>query len=1001
MSVRHILAVLSATVILSAHAGLQSGHFAETSGMATGRWIKIAVDSCGVYQISHRLLAELGFDNPAEVSVRGFGATLLSDNNFSESLPDDLPPARFMHTPDGRLLFYGEGAVSVRADDDGIVTVRRNSHDTKGYYFLCDIPAEAVAEFDDDRRYAVDYIEYEAVNPGRGGAIYHDIQLSDAARVYNFNISGSFEGTVTLHYEFAAKSDKPFAPEVTLPDGWKTERETVNRTEPTSLENRLYTSGYGEIEVSDIGGDGQYAIDFALPRGMTLGYAAIDRAWLVYPCRQDCRTEKFMSPEIIGAIANQNLHAQPTPEMVIITTGNLTDAAEELAEIHRRLDGMDVRVVTQDEIFNEFSSGCRSAMAIRLYLKMLLHKQPKKLRHVIMYGRSEWDRQTAVRRGSLICYETENVEDASDHNRNYVSDKYFVMLEDDFDSRRTPFGKMSVNVGRIDANTVEEGRMINAKIKAHIEKSQQSNVYGYIVAASDSGDGGMHMTDVENKIALMLGYNPRLMFRKVHSSVYRTTRNPEPDCRKAMADALKSGCGLMVYCGHTGPRAFGSEGLYDAAFVKQVKYDDVPFALISSCETFGFDRNSAEMAQTMLKADRGGAIGVIGAGRPVYMELNRSMADAIVERYALAGPATTIGDIVREAHNYCIMAYKDEARATNAMCYNLCGDPALKLGAPEARINIATECEGSSVRVSGNMGSRKDFNGKATVRLCHAPVSVMSRDGLTVDVDEVIAGEWSANVSEGHFDTRLMLPAESEGNEKYRIYVSAISEDGKVRAIGKGEFSSSATDTMEPDISVPIIESLTVEDVAPRGREVSGRITRVRAVIESYNGLALGALGAKPVIIIDGNKRISPQVKAIGRGRYAIECETEGLTAGRHELTLTVRSQNGHSVSRTTEFIAGESRVDCRLSTESRIVRDEAVIKLSHNFSDSPTARIIIEDCRGRTVLSTDDCVFPFVWNLRDSNGRRVADGRYYVYALLRDSFDRTSTGKLEIIAVE
>ncbi|MDE5595333.1 MAG: hypothetical protein K2I89_07155, partial [Muribaculaceae bacterium] len=269
MSVRHILAVLSATVILSAQAGLRSGHFAESSMMANGRWIKVTVDSCGIYQISHRRLAELGFDNPGTVSVRGFGATSLSDNNFNESLPDDLPPVKFMHTVDGRLLFYGEGAVSVTVGDVGTVTARRNPHDTKGYYFLSDIPAEAVKDFDDDRRYVVNYVEYESVNPGRGGAIYHDRQLNDTARVYNFSVGGSCAGTATLHYEFAAKSEVPFAPEVTLPQGWKIESVTVSQTEPTTVENRLYTNGYGDSDIGGIGGDGLYAIGIALPEETT------------------------------------------------------------------------------------------------------------------------------------------------------------------------------------------------------------------------------------------------------------------------------------------------------------------------------------------------------------------------------------------------------------------------------------------------------------------------------------------------------------------------------------------------------------------------------------------------------------------------------------------------------------------------------------------------------------------------------------------------------------
>ena len=1001
MPPRLIFAVLSASIFLSIQAGLRSGHFAETSQMSAGRWVKVTVDSSGVYQLTHERLRELGFDNPAQVSVRGFSAADLSGNNFTDDLPDDLPPAKFMHTADGRLLFYGEGAVSVRADENGAVTVKRNHHDLRGYYFLSDVPADAADELQSESRYAVDYLEYEAVNRGRGGAIYHDRPLDCEKRVYSFNVSRLTGETAIMHYEFAAKSSKPLEPVISLPDGWVIEKKDVKTADASTVENRLYTTGYGNITISGIKGDGRYDVGFALPEGDESEYAAIDRAWLVYTHDQMTGVAaEYDEPCVVGQCSNQNLHCHTTPEMVIITTRELVEAADELAEIHRSYDGMDVRVVAQEDIFNEFSSGCRSAMAVRLYLKMLMTGSPKTLRHVIMYGRSEWDRRRAVERGALICYETENPDDASDENRNYVSDKYFAMLEDDYDDDRATLGKMSVNIGRIDVNTLDEGRMVNAKIKAYIEKLKHSSVYGTVVTFSDSGDGGQHLTDIENKIALMSGYNRQLLFRRIHSSMYAVTRTHESEGRKALANVLSDGCGFMIYCGHAGMRELGADGLYDASFVKNVKYDDPPFVLISSCETFGFDRNSTEMAQTMLKADRGGAVGVIGASRSVYMELNRSMADAIVERYALAEPGTTIGDVMREAHNYCVMAYTDEARATNAMCYNLCGDPALRIGAPDARINITTEnCEGF-VKVSGNVAGRMDFSGQGYIRVYDDQKTAMSRDGINVTVDGAFIGEWSVRVRDGHFETGLSLPQREEDEHKYRIYVSAVDDSGTASALGSSEFGAIVVG--DPSFfAEPEIESLAVEDIAPHGRESSGRTARISAIIVSEGGLAYGRIGAMPAIRVDGRECFRPKVMAVERGRYEVACEIEGLAEGRHELVLTAQSQSGQKVSATREFVMGQSRVDCWLSSESRIVRDEAVIELSHNFSGDPTARLVVEDSEGRTVFSVSGCEFPFVWKLRDSSGRRVADGRYYVYALLRDSFDRGATDRLELIVVE
>lgn len=1018
MSARHFFAVLSAAVALTLHAGLQTGHFAEKSSLANGLWVKIAVDSCGVYKISHQQLRALGFDRPEKVSVRGFGACRLSDNIFSDELPDDLPPARFKHTPDC-LLFYGEGAVCVRANADGEVSVARNLYDTHGYYFLSDQSADETNELITDHSvFAVEYVEHETFNPGRGGAIYHDEPLNNEVRYYGFNISdlavGGGAEPVTLRYEFAAKSERPFAPEVILPNGVRAETVTVRPAEVTMAGNRLYTTGYGEMRLTGINKEGRYDIGFAIAEGETPKYAAIDRAWIIYPRnRQSGGIEEYRQPEIVGKIGTQNLHGHTTPEAVIITTENLKSAAEELAEIHRVNDGTDVRVVTQDEIFNEFSSGSRNAHAIRLYLKMLCVRQPGRLRNVIMYGRSCWDRRSAVERASLICYEAERAEECADENRNYVSDKYFAMLEDDFDPSRPSFGRMSLNVGRIDVNNEEEGRHINEKIRHFINRRKESNVYANVVMFSDSGDEDTHLLDVEDKIALMSSYNPRLSFGRIHSSAYRLEGKSAPAGRKALAEALKQGCGLMVYCGHSSPNALGSDALYDATSAKQNHYDDIPFALISSCETFGFDRNSVEIAKAMLNSDSGGAIGVIGACRDVYMDLNRSMADAIVERYALARPETTIGDIVREAHNYCIMAYKDEARATNAMCFNLCGDPMLKVGTPDARIiietidgrsieNVATLAVNSSrVRISGRIDRRDDFTGTATIKIYDRPEAVTTRSGKVIIQDQRILAEYGVSVADGRFETDIIVPEASEGEGANRIFIAAISDDGAVRATGVCNAMAIINGGVTAESSAPRISVPEVDIINVSGKDIWSVNTVISSTIDSEDGLRTGRIGQGVTVTIDGHKRYSPTVRAVGEGSYSVVCEIEGLSAGRHSATVTATSHSGAIESVTTDFIIASQRVECRLACDSSLVRDRVVIELAHDFSDDPTGRLIVFDDFGRTVFSVDNCSFPFVWDLRGCDGKRVADGRYSVVALLHDSFDFGNTGRLEITVID
>ena len=79
-------------------------YYTATSKLSTGRWVKIKISQTGMHQITYDQLREMGFSDPSAVSVYGYGGLLLSPDEFSSSLPDDLP-AQPVYRTDDKIIF--------------------------------------------------------------------------------------------------------------------------------------------------------------------------------------------------------------------------------------------------------------------------------------------------------------------------------------------------------------------------------------------------------------------------------------------------------------------------------------------------------------------------------------------------------------------------------------------------------------------------------------------------------------------------------------------------------------------------------------------------------------------------------------------------------------------------------------------------------------------------------------------------------------------------------
>lgn len=1102
-----------------------ASYYADQSILSSGHWIKISVSQTGIHQLSYDTLREFGFDDPSSVSVYGYGGASLTSNVFSADAPDDLKPTAIMHTPDGRLLFYGEADLSISASSISQISVRRNLYDTKGYYFLTDayprLDANQQPTADSDfgsapitNHLSISFIEHETQNPSDGGAIFHDSPLIPGEiRNYDFEIT-DFEPNDEypygrFFYSFAANGSQNTNLELFYPEGLTIQSFSDGKAPLQSQENKYYSTSYGLARISDVADNGTYSIGFSIGDGCSPDYAAIDKAYIIYPRRNimpdngstsiimnfpdaqsyDCvsignsspsvcvwdisdasmvtpclvdfdpqtSVSKVSIPEIAGttlfghmmiafdssasypeptyagAVGNQNLHGISVPDMVIITTDELLPAAERLADLHRDHDNMDVAVVTQQSIFNEFSSGSRSAMAYKRFLKMLYDRNPDKIHYLLLYGNGSWDNRRTSGIEHLICYETEVIEQARDMTKNYTSDKYFVMLGDRINENRLPFEKMDLAVGRLDISSISEGDKANAKIERFLKRTRSHSVYGNILVLSDDGDKQRHFLDAEETANGMDSINSFLTFTKAHNLIYPWANLVSVEGRKAISAALKIGQGFMLYYGHSKFDALTGERLYDLSLISQSHCNDYPFAMIASCETFGFDRYYNALAQAMINEDHGGAIGIIGSSRSVYMEYNKSFAKAVSYAYANANPQTSIGDIVRDAHNYCITNYSETDRAVNSMCYNLCGDPALKLGAPGLKAvinkidghslsneNVATlsltplkpfTIEGYIADADGNA---VDFDGEAVIRLFDTPVTVKTfektgsdKNRKPVTLDERLLANKVVKIENGKFYANITSPVPANGDGCNRIIISAVSADGTQSAAGKTLCCKVSDTPLEgtADMTPPEITDMYIDNPSFSNGDITPASFNVYASISVPTcGINLSqAIGYAPRFSLDGNKSFNLAANSVSintDGTASFFMPVEDIADGRHELTLTVRSNSGVSASRTIDFIVKTDAASASLSIDRKIARESAIISLSHNFNGEPVGHLIIEDSNGNTVFSSDNCSLPFEWKLTDNDSKNVPDGRYRAYALLHDDINYAATKKIDIVVI-
>ena len=1071
---------------------LDTSHYADTSKLASGRWVKIRVNQTGIHQITAEDARSWGFSDLSRVHVFGMGGLALSEK-LTEDIADDLPQLPVVRS-EGKLLFYAQGPTSWAIDNNyGMQFVPvQHPYSTYAYYMVSDdsrysdveltavgdVPHGAVHDtFTEHLVHEVDLI-----NPANSGRVYLGEDFTGTTQQnFSFDLAGRASGTdvdvltimgvkqatgtaqATFQYNgtnvATAASDK-ITGEVS-DDAFKQiiskKSLTLGDNDPLTYTVKLTTSGAPSLARLDyiavnytrqlaLSG-GQLCFDMSHAttnmqlqvQGAASGVVMdVTQPWCptVVTSEQDGNNLRFSPigtglrryvvftssgtfarPTMVGTVANQDLHSQPTPDMIIITPAEYREQAQRIASLHEQVDSMRVLVALDTEVYNEFSGGTPDAMAYRMICKMFYDRGRqqggRQLGYLLLLGKGTYDNRLitgsirALNAPMLLTWQSEV---SHLHSKTYTTDDYFGTLADG-SGPRIANDAMDIAVGRMTVKSVAEARTVVDKLINYVTTPDFGWWKNNVMVVADDGNQGVHLEQAEDVVsAMQANGGGDMVFNRVYldafNSVSSGAKRTYPDANTKHYNTLRNGVVWWNYTGHSGPHAMTDNGLLrhvdlDTKFY----YHHLPVLYAATCDFNQFDGSEECGGETLYLNPRGGVIALVCPPRPVLISGNGPL-NASIGRYAFSlddnHQPRRMGDIVRLGKNG---APRDE----NRLRYFLVGDPAMRIKGTSNRVRIES-IEGASeftqsgwpvfhgrqtMVVSGSVtdswgNALPNFNGTLTTELYDYEQSITTHgnsdnsdgsDGkkvtfldrtnkLAVSIDSVKAGRFTCRIV---LPTEV-LPRENEWGDSVlydnfspsllNMYAYCPSDSSEARGsnaefIIYGYDETDVSDTTGPEIHYLGLNSENFSD----GDKVN-ESPMVIASISDNSGInySSAGIGHTMTLTLDGVTTFSnmtdyftPRSTATGTSG-TLSFGLSDLTEGQHTLRLRVWDVYNNSSERTISFTVAKGLKPeiHEVYCTSNPASTSTTFYVKHNRPDAIlTVGIEVYDLMGRKVWST------------------------------------------------
>ena len=737
-------------------------------------------------------------------------------------------------------------------------------------------------------------------------------------------------------------------------------------------------------------------------------------------------------PSLLGSVDNQNLHGDRGYDYVMVVYPDFLEQAERLKSIHAVVDpDLKIKIVTPEEIYNEFSCGAQDVTAIRDYCRMLYFDDTP-LRYLLLFGDASFDFKN--RNGVVSFVPTYEAEQASDIHSSIVTDDYFCFMEEDEGALGS--SDPDIGAGRFPVSTVEEASQMVSKVENYLalDESTMGPWRNVITFMSDDAESNQFIDHSEYYAAQIQSTGGQhLVVDKIYLDAYNQENTPSgqlaPEATRALNNRMEKGGLVLNYVGHGGEVQLADERILQRADVNSWRNSPkCPLMITGTCEFSRYDDHTrTSLGEYAFLNPYGGMIAMFTTSRVTYGSYNKRFISEVYKHLfeITDGKRLRLGDVFRLA----------KPRRTDGTMsdriYVFFGDPALRLPMPTWTVETTrmsdtikalqpVTIEGVVKDSHGQLAS--SFNGIIHVSVYDKKVTYKTKGDEGVPEREFelynsVIFNGKTVVENGRFSIDFIVPRDISfrfGNGMISYYATDYVNDasGKYEdfIIG-GFFEDAVMDETPPEIR------LFIDD----DRFVSGGITGdspvLLAYVEDESGINTTGTGIGHDIVAtlsgpDNESYVLNDyfVADLGsQGKGVINYRMQNLQEGDYLLSLKVWDIYNNS---STEKIAFKVR-----NSEIMVLEDpycapnpvvgETYFSFGHNQIGNPMdVQISIYDIMGRLVAVVKDQVMgtsmrthPIRWDGRSRGGDPLPAGIYvYCITVTNDQKDVASISSKLII---
>ncbi|MBT8279811.1 MAG: type IX secretion system sortase PorU [Bacteroidia bacterium] len=802
--------------------------------------------------------------------------------------------------------------------------------------------------------------------------------------------------------------------------------------------------------------EGESTISFKSELGTSRSFMAVDPSDYYEPKRDSNTT--VLNQNIKGTIFLNDQGQFQNLDYLIVAREDMLDQAERLAQINRDVNGLMVKVIPLQQIYNEFSSGNQDVSAIRNLVRYIYDNvaDPEdKIKYVCLFGDGSYDYKDRISNNTNVVPSWHSLNSFS-LSSSFVSDDFIGMMDENEGTMQSS-DKLDIAMGRILADTPQRAKELVDKIKDYYASESYGSWRNNFITISDDVDQSWETIlqgttdDIGDTVT---GDKPFINVTKIHSDAFQqeSTAGGQryPDVNKAIFDAMEIGALVVNYFGHGGEDGLARERIWDKNNVQELNnVCKLPCFVTVTCEYTKFDNPNRPTAGEFLFWNKeAGAISLITTTRQIFVSVGVAF-NIVLEEYLFAlgsNDYPSMAEALRLTKNDPTISSIEQRRLVFFI-----GDPAMNLAFPKPNIRLTeindvpidqetdvlqalsyAKIKGEVVDEMGNL--LDNYNGVLTATIYDKEIdrSTLGNDGTTESGELIILdfktlGEiifrGQATIQNGVFDFDFIVPRDisiPEGNGKISFYAKTETplqdQAGSSFEIKIGGLNVNAPEDAEgPNIALFMNDE----------NFVSGGITNqsptLLAKLTDTNGInTASGIGHDIVAILDGDETNPFKLNAYYLAN--VDDYTKGtvtypfrdLEPGLHTISLKAWDVYNNSSTSEIQFVVYDEKEDLvirNLLNYPNPFINYTEFWFNHNSSEVLDVSIQIFTISGKLVKTingkttggskvTSSLSKDIVWDGRDDFGEKIGKGVYVYKLTVRSPLGNKTVEKFQKLVI-